>query len=296
MMLQGGHHGVEADFRGEGRIDNGFPVAPRERLAVLLVHHDEGFLGDARRVLDALDYPHHATASPLDALARLHRGGGEGVVVAPMYHPEMNGLDLSRELRAGFEPAPALILADDRSSYEHAVAALRAGVDDLVALPLGAADLARALRAVARRQEDRRAALLAMPAAPAIPPSETVEEDAPLLDRIGKLIALRAYRTELFGDTICPEATWDMLLDLARARLRGETLAASSVCLATPKSLATGLRILRAMEESGLVRRRQDPGDKRRDLVELSDTTFALMQAYAARVARTFAELSGEPR
>jgi DNA-binding MarR family transcriptional regulator len=78
---------------------------------------------------------------------------------------------------------------------------------------------------------------------------------------------------ELFG-----EPAWDILLELYISRSQGKTISIKSLCLGTGLPTSTGLRWLAHLEQSGLVMREQDPTDKRRVFVTITDTAVERME------------------
>jgi DNA-binding MarR family transcriptional regulator len=76
--------------------------------------------------------------------------------------------------------------------------------------------------------------------------------------------------------------SWEILLDITEASLRGEAVPASSASATTLVPLTTALRHVNNLVEAGLVRRWIDPTDKRRTLLELEPHALAAMQSYLA--------------
>ena len=106
---------------------------------------------------------------------------------------------------------------------------------------------------------------------------------------VRKLIKLRRDRdrhlpAELFGDP-----AWDMLLDLAAARLEGIDVPVSSLCLAAAVPTTTALRWVRSLSEAGLFVRRTDPADARRAFITLSDEAHQAMLGWLRRFSKAFA-------
>jgi DNA-binding MarR family transcriptional regulator len=101
--------------------------------------------------------------------------------------------------------------------------------------------------------------------------------------RNARNLRTRVFNAELFG-----EPAWDVLLDLYDADLRQVRLKASSVCLGSRVPPTTSHRWLKALENRGLVERRDDPNDARRVFVSLTphaiSTMDALFEALAAQL------------
>lgn len=81
----------------------------------------------------------------------------------------------------------------------------------------------------------------------------------------------RKMRARFFSADLFSDPVWDMLLDLAVARIDGRPLQVSYVGIEAGVPSSTSLRWAKYLQARGLVRRWSDPLDKRRELVELSD-------------------------
>ncbi|MGL4540882.1 MAG: hypothetical protein ACRCUI_00050 [Polymorphobacter sp.] len=102
--------------------------------------------------------------------------------------------------------------------------------------------------------------------------------------QIRALIKARRARDRYFPAELFSDPAWDMMLDLTAARLEGQAVSVSSLCIAAAVPTTTALRWIRSLCETGLFERRIDPGDARRALVQLSDATAQSMLAYLAVV------------
>lgn len=103
--------------------------------------------------------------------------------------------------------------------------------------------------------------------------------------RIRALIRARRMRDRYFPPDLFADPAWDMLLDLMAARLDGQRVAVSSLCIAAAVPATTALRWIKALTEQGLFVRVADPADGRRVYIELSDTTASALLDYL-RAAR----------
>jgi DNA-binding MarR family transcriptional regulator len=100
------------------------------------------------------------------------------------------------------------------------------------------------------------------------------------------IIRLRRLRDRYFSSELFADPAWDMLLDLAAARIERTRVAVSSLCIAAAVPPTTALRWIKAMTEQGLLRRVADPHDARRIFIQLSDDAAAAMEQYL-RAARS---------
>jgi hypothetical protein len=100
------------------------------------------------------------------------------------------------------------------------------------------------------------------------------------------IIRGRRLRTSFLPPSIFEDPAWDMILDLMAARLAGERVAVSSLCIAASVPPTTALRWIRSLCDMGLFARVADPDDGRRVFIELTDKTAAATEAYLTTVQR----------
>jgi response regulator RpfG family c-di-GMP phosphodiesterase len=95
-------------------------------------------------------------------------------------------------------------------------------------------------------------------------------------------------RTGALTGILEPDASWSMLTELLRARLSRRRVSVTSLCLASKSPVTTALRRIERLLETGLVSCTQDPKDRRRKYIELTDegTTrlVAALRAVSERV------------
>lgn len=92
-------------------------------------------------------------------------------------------------------------------------------------------------------------------------------------------IVLRERRDCQFGAGLFGEPAWDMLLDLALARIEGRRVAITSACIASRVPPTTALRHISQLCRAGLAVRRPDPQDARRTWLEIADEGMARIEA-----------------
>lgn len=85
----------------------------------------------------------------------------------------------------------------------------------------------------------------------------------------------RFFNSELFGDPV-----WDMLLDLAAATSEYRRVSVTSLCIASRVPPTTALRWIGAMTDEGLLRRVEDPQDRRRAFITLTDDALSAIARY----------------
>lgn len=137
-----------------------------------------------------------------------------------------------------------------------------------------------ALSEQARRIADALAELAARADAEAPAPI-----DAALVRR---LIRLRRDRDRHFPAELFADPAWDMLLDLAAARMERVDVPVSSLCVAAAVPTTTALRWVRSLSEAGLFVRRTDRIDARRTFIGLSDQAFDGVAGWLRRFAGAF--------
>jgi len=110
--------------------------------------------------------------------------------------------------------------------------------------------------------------------------------------RVRAIIRARRVRDQFFGADLFADPAWDMLLDLMAARLEGQHVAVSSLCIAAAVPATTALRWIKVLTEKGLLVRVADPQDGRRVHIELSDPAAAALDAYL-RTAHRILSMQG---
>ncbi len=107
----------------------------------------------------------------------------------------------------------------------------------------------------------------------------------PTASDIRVMIRLRRLRDSYFEPSLFADPAWDMLLDLLAARIEGDQVAVSSLCIAAAVPPTTALRWIKAMTDHGLFERHADPMDGRRIFIRLTAGATRALGSYFA-VAR----------
>lgn len=156
-----------------------------------------------------------------------------------------------------------------------AQALLRAG-DGMRMADMGAGFNPDTRIASLRRDAERVAAALAELSldAPAAAARQAV--DAP---RIRAHIKARRVRERFFAADMFADPGWDILLDLAAARLEGQRVSVSSLCIAATVPTTTGLRWIKTMIDQKMLVRMSDPVDARRAFIAMAPGTETAMTA-----------------
>ncbi len=177
--------------------------------------------------------------------------------------------------------ADAWLFPDDDADTIGAIAARLCAGPAGVAETTATTQAISALSAEARRIADALAGLAA---------AAEAEEPAPIsAPMVRRLIRLRRDRDRHFPGELFADPAWDMLLDLAAARMERTDVPVSSLCLAAAVPTTTALRWIRSLSEAGLLVRRTDAADARRAFIELSDQAFDGVAGWLRRFAAVFA-------
>lgn len=275
--------------------------------AVMVIEHDPAALSDCQHVLGTLGYEYHSATNLGDAIDLLHRVSSIQIILASEQMPHIGGLRVIEELllRADNGRPVVPIIVTDTLTADFALEALRSKAVDVVVRPFNVDTFATALRrAIGRLREhldlQRRESLsgiglqLTRLIASMNEPGGEVSTSGELSDQelnatLQTILSGRSLRMRYFSNRLFADPVWDILLDLMRARLEHQTLSVSSVCIAASVPMTTALRAVKQMTDEGLLRRWPDPKNKRRDLIDLTDTTASYMREYLSVVTRMMA-------
>ena len=272
---------------------------------MLVIDDDAAFLAELGEALESLDYTVRTADSGRAGLRQIAENAEIGVVLCDVRLPDIDGTELTAEILARFagNRPLVLVLMSGHADLDLAVDALRLGVDDFIAKPLRYQEIARCMRAALRvwglrrtsvhrnlgvpiqseqsalfgsdQGNDESESLLIEGGGKAI---ERLESPGPsVVEIVNGLLLINRERDRLLETGLFGDPAWDIVLELTRARLSGEAVPVSSACTASNAPLSTSLRWIRNMHKTGILRRWNDPRDKRRDLVELSDEFYARM-------------------
>jgi DNA-binding response OmpR family regulator len=125
----------------------------------ILVVEDETRLADAVKQGLGEEGFTVETAGSAEAATPIIARGALDLIVLDLGLPGKSGLDLLREMRAGGDETPVLILTA-RGSLEERVAGLDSGSDDYLAKPFAFAELVARIKALARRPRSKSSPIL----------------------------------------------------------------------------------------------------------------------------------------
>jgi CheY-like chemotaxis protein len=189
---------------------------------------------------------------------------------------------------------------------ETIITAMRAGAMDFLAKPIAPQDLLTSLRLASKKWliMNNHFRMLALLEGSADIGSWSAKADektfgAATLSRddlirfVRSVIKMRHRRNDIFKSGKFSDPSWDILLDLTSARLEGRDVPAISTSAAAGVPLTTALRYVKNLTDDGIIRRWEDPNDKRRSLVRLDDVAFECMVEF---LSQAHALLTAPPR
>lgn len=271
----------------------------REAPSVLVVDDDVDALAEVCEIVDALGLSVKGVDTVRSALVAVAEDKNIGLIITDLKMSVLDGFDLIAELdaRYGAQRQIAKIVMSGFPSYDNAVASLRLGVLDFIEKPATFEKLKKAIRGAFQKASPMReadgATLETFRAAG--PAADDPCEGGSGLDFIKELQKQRMRRAEIIKSSLFSDPAWDILLDLMAARLSNQTVSVSSACAAAQVPFSTGLRYVNRLVKADMATRYNDPNDRRRDLLRLSDHGFKLMEQYikAVRSGKASAAASG---
>lgn len=280
------------------------PLTPPVECRVLIVDDDRDAVAEYVESVRLLRYEAYAAHDAAEALRLIATDPQIGIVVSDINMPGMDGLSLLDEIAARFAASRDIVtlVITGFGGLDMAVQAMRHEAIDFLRKPVNPEELAAALRRAVRRwsrlhaarQSGQPASGDAADEAEALLPSGE-DETAMLLATAKTLIRLRERRGEFLDPDLFADPVWDIMLDLTSATLEGKATPVSSVCQAAGVPMSTALRHIRHLVDSGLVRRWQDPNDRRRDLLELLPAAREAMLGYMRTATRRIGLQGGNP-
>ena len=249
-----------------------------DAIDVLVVDDDSDTVEELVEFLSKAGLICRSATDGWDALRQLADGSRPDVVVTDLRMPEMDGMEFAERLsRFSDRERPEIIFVSGHAGFDDAVAAIRLGARDMLTKPVDPPKLVRAVKSaqLSRRMRYRQDGPKAAADVPQPPsPARPVETPDPVARRraaLGKIKADRRARSIHFPQDLFSDPCWEMLLDLYDARLAGAEVTVTSLGAASGVPLTTALRRMEALQEHGLILRTEDPGDKRRTIIRLTD-------------------------
>lgn len=262
---------------------------------VLVVDDDEICLDQYRDLISNLGYDVVCAVTATDALKLLAESTNIGVVITDIEMPSMDGISLLTEIANRFLPSRPIvsIVITAHSSLQIATKAMQSQATDLLCKPVMMEDVAAALRRASAQHfalrtrfeitELKKQLNLSLfregDEAAMLPPTE------PELQAFMRmLLKIQHNKAKFFDPAVLLGPSWEILLDIAEASLRGEAVQASSVSATLLVSLSTTMRHVGNLVEAGLVESWTDPSDKRRTMLKLQPEALDAMLRYLETV------------
>jgi DNA-binding MarR family transcriptional regulator len=138
-------------------------------------------------------------------------------------------------------------------------------------------DLAARIEQLAADLTDIKEALIAQ--------ERTIHSAKPDAHTIRRLIRARRLREEVFGPELFADPAWDILLEAYACHLAQQRVSVSELSEAAAVPNTTALRWFSKLESDGWLQRIEDPLDRRRLWVELTDTGVSAMEKVTGEAA-----------
>jgi CheY-like chemotaxis protein/DNA-binding MarR family transcriptional regulator len=250
---------------------------------VLLIDDDEATIDAYARSLRRAGLGCHTAPDGWRALDMLSGGLRPRVIVSDLRMPELGGIQFAQQLRKMGNNRARLIFVSGNVGVDDAVDALRLGACEMLSKPIDAESLVRAVKTALYSRADEgtpeaKAPPVAAPVAAAVPaPPNPVSARRIALT---KLRGVRRLRARFLPAHLFADPSWDMLLDLYDAELADMQISVTMLATASSLPLTTALRRLEVMEGQGLVKRFEDPADRRKTLVRLTAQSLEALEKF----------------
>ena len=119
-------------------------------MKILVVYDERAVRDSLRRALELQGYEVELAGDGAEALARLNANGHPDAIVLDILMPEIDGLEVCRQLRRAGNSVPVLMLTA-RDAVGDRVEGLDAGADDYLVKPFALEELLARVRALLRR-------------------------------------------------------------------------------------------------------------------------------------------------
>lgn len=272
---------------------------------VLIVEGDTETREEYSTFLTTLGYHCHLAADGTEALQVIAMKPAIGVVVTDLELPSFDGLSLLSELQARFAFFRSLIpiVVTRLATTETAVEAMRLGAIDFLAKPASPAALAAAMRRASARwtflddkfrmlnSQESSSSTASLISSGTPPRMGAPEPDRETLQQfVRSILRARQRRSEFMDASKFADPAWDIMLDLTSAALEGRSVPAFSVSVAANVPITTALRYVKRLVEDRVVKRWEDPDDKRRTLLALEADALEQMLRYLSNVWKCMAD------
>lgn len=275
---------------------------------ILLIDDEPALLNALTVAIESDGFVCANASSAEKALSILDNTASIELIVSDIKMPLMDGITLLHHVRERYKERPWLqvIFVTAYATLENSVEALRLAATDFLYKPVRREVLLTSVRSALDKASEIRQGfefrtqgsnhldrlaqelqalkgLLTSPAAssPEKPQTDKTEEQKPFTrERFLSLIQSNEIKKKIFKDDLFSDPVWNMLLELMQHELQGQNAAASSLYFSSGAPMSTASRRLAEMESAGLIERKIDEHDKRRQIVKIKPETYRLIEAY----------------
>lgn len=269
-------------------LENSSIRVSRALPSVLVVDDDIDALAEICEIVSALGLSVKGVDSVRSALLAVAEDENIGLIITDLKMNVMDGFDLLAELDARHGPQRSLatIVLSGFPSYDNALESLRLGVNDFIAKPATMDSIKKAIRRAFVKYDGGRTGQIFGYEEARIrsADSPSLHANNSDLQFVKELQKQRRRRNEIISSPLFSDPAWDILLDLMAAKLGNESVSVSSACAAAQVPFSTGLRYVNRLVAENLAVRLSDPNDRRRDLLQLTEQGFSVMDDYIKSV------------
>lgn len=259
--------------------------------SVLVVDDDIDALAEICEIVAALGLSVKGVDTVRAALVAVSEDENIGLIITDLNMNVMDGFDLLAELDARHGPQRKLatIVLSGFPSYDNALESLRLGVNDFIEKPATMDSIKKAIRRAFLKLDGSRTSQVFGYEEARIKSSENIISGQVTSDLqfVKELQKQRRRRNEIIRSPLFSDPAWDILLDLMAAKLGNELVSVSSACAAAQVPFSTGLRYVNRLVAENLAVRLSDPNDRRRDLLQLTDQGFSMMNDYIKSINKS---------
>lgn len=245
-------------------------------IKVLLVDDEADALDEMQEICVRSGFECQVTTDGWQALELVGQGFKPDVVVTDIRMPELGGIALSAQLQKLLPGKPfAIVFISGQADFDEASEAVRQGAAALISKPFKSDTLIREVK------------LAYATHGPVLQPDQddpsTIRDRPPhgrahMQKALAALLALRRARHRHLPADIFSNASCDMLLDLFENMLNGRTISLTSLATVTGVPISTGVRRVEELEARGYCKRYADRSDKRRIMIEITDSGRAVVE------------------
>lgn len=263
-----------------------------EQITILVVDDNLDEIAELCEAIDNLGHHVKGAESVRSALHVLEQDRSIKIVITDIRMDGLDGFDLLAEIDARYGNSRPItkIVASGYQEYDYALEAMRLGAIDIIKKPCSASTIKASIRRALILQSHRQGIPLTTGerAFGGEAFSVSIGQHSDRMKLIKDLQKQRTLRSDLIECDAFSDPAWDIFLDLSAAHYANQQVSVSSACAATDAPFSTALRYVNRIVEANLAIRYDDPNDKRRNLIALSELGQQRIQAYLTQVQDVF--------